>query len=72
MNEFGTVDILVNNAAINPIYGPIESADENAFDKTIAVNVKAPWSLANLVLPFMKKVNKFLQETRILSGNNFQ
>ena len=52
--QFGGVDILINNAAINPVFGPIEDASEEAFDKIINVNVKAVWSLSNLVLPHMK------------------
>jgi len=52
---FGGIDILVNNAAINPIYGPIEDAEESVFDKIMDVNVKAPWMLSNLVLSSMKE-----------------
>jgi dehydrogenase/reductase SDR family member 4 len=48
---FGRIDILVNNAAINPVYGPIEEFSPEIFDKIMDVNVKAPWSLSNLVLP---------------------
>ena len=55
MKAYGRVDILVNNAAINPFYGPIEAADEEIFDKIMAVNVKAPWLLSNLVQPIMKE-----------------
>ncbi|MCA6074666.1 glucose 1-dehydrogenase [Fulvivirga sedimenti] len=54
MKHYGRIDILVNNAAINPFYGPLESADEMVFDKIMDVNVKAPWILSNLVLPHMK------------------
>ena len=32
-----------------------EGADEVVFDKIMEVNVKAPWRLANLVLPHMKE-----------------
>ncbi|WP_271783589.1 SDR family NAD(P)-dependent oxidoreductase [Aquimarina algiphila] len=53
--HFGGVDILVNNAAINPIYGPIEDAEEGVFDKIMDINVKAPWALSNLTLPSMKE-----------------
>ncbi|WP_108804521.1 SDR family NAD(P)-dependent oxidoreductase [Aquimarina sp. Aq107] len=53
--HYGGVDILVNNAAINPLYGPIEDADENVFDKIMDVNVKAPWILSNLTLSSMQK-----------------
>lgn len=55
IKQYGGVDILVNNAAINPIYGPIEDAEESVFDKIMDVNVKAPWLLANLALPSMKE-----------------
>ncbi len=54
INHFGGIDILVNNAAINPVYGPIENAEETVFDKIMDINVKAPWMLSNLVLPSMK------------------
>jgi NAD(P)-dependent dehydrogenase (short-subunit alcohol dehydrogenase family) len=50
----GGIDILVNNAATNPVYGPIEDAPFEAFDKIMNVNVKAPWDLANMCLPKMR------------------
>ncbi|AXT55507.1 SDR family oxidoreductase [Aquimarina sp. AD1] len=53
--QYGGVDILVNNAAINPVYGRIEDPDENVFDKIMDVNVKAPWVLSNLALSSMQK-----------------
>lgn len=51
---FGRIDILVNNAAINPYYGPLEGSAEGVFDKIMEINVKAPWLLSNLVLPHLK------------------
>lgn len=53
--QFGRIDILVNNAAINPYYGPLEGSDEAVFDKIMDVNVKAPWILSNLALPHMQE-----------------
>jgi dehydrogenase/reductase SDR family protein 4 len=50
----GGLDILVNNAASNTIFGPIDTAEEWAFDKIMNVNVKAPFALSNLVRPSMK------------------
>lgn len=54
MEQYGRIDILVNNAAINPFYGPLETSREEVFDKIMNVNVKAPWLLSNLVQPHMK------------------
>lgn len=56
--HYGGVDILVNNAAINPYFGPLESSEEAVFDKIMDVNVKAPWILSNLALPSMKTRGK--------------
>ena len=39
-DELGRVDILVNNAATNPYFGPAVEIAEGAFDKTFEVNVK--------------------------------
>jgi NAD(P)-dependent dehydrogenase (short-subunit alcohol dehydrogenase family) len=51
---FGRIDILVNNAATNPVYSPIEQIDPLIFDKIMEINVKAPWALSNLVLPHLQ------------------
>ena len=54
MAAFGRIDIVVNNAATNPVFGPIENTDPAVFDKIMNVNVKAPFELAKLCLPVMK------------------
>ncbi len=38
--EYGRLDILVNNAATNPYFGPVIHAPESMFDKTFEINVK--------------------------------
>jgi NAD(P)-dependent dehydrogenase (short-subunit alcohol dehydrogenase family) len=38
--RFGKVDVLVANAATNPHFGPMVTADSGAIDKTFEVNVK--------------------------------
>ena len=51
--ELGGIDVLVNNAAVSPLYGPLTAMTESAFDKIMAVNVKAPLELACRALPVM-------------------
>ncbi len=52
---YGGVDILVNNAATNPVFGPITMTDDDVFDKIMGVNVKSPYQIANMVHPIMKE-----------------
>jgi 3-oxoacyl-[acyl-carrier protein] reductase len=42
-NEFGGVDVLVNNAGIMPL-SPIAKAEDSAFDRIIAVNLKGTFN----------------------------
>lgn len=42
VERFGGVDILVNNAATNPYYGPTMGVDEGRYDKTFQVNLRGP------------------------------
>ena len=54
--HYGRIDIVVNNAATNPVYGPMVDTSSDAFDKIMNVNVKGPFELSKLALPEMKKV----------------
>ena len=38
--KFGKVDVLVNNAATNPYFGPMLDIEDSAWDKTFEVNAK--------------------------------
>jgi NAD(P)-dependent dehydrogenase (short-subunit alcohol dehydrogenase family) len=42
IEAFGSLDMLVNNTGINPVYGPISDVDPVAAAKIFAVNVLAP------------------------------
>ncbi len=55
MDTYGRIDILVNNAATNPVFGPLEETSGEVFDKIMNINVKAPMILSNLCHPIMKK-----------------
>lgn len=52
--KYGRIDIIVNNAATNPVFGPTEQCSPDAFDKIMDVNVKACFELAKAALPTMK------------------
>ncbi len=50
---YGRLDICVANAAVNPFYGSLTDVPDEAFDKTMATNVKAVWWLAQLAKPHL-------------------
>lgn len=52
--EFGRLDILINNAATNPYYGPMIDAEESAWDKTFEVNLKGPFFMIKHAASLMK------------------
>ncbi len=52
--EFGRLDILINNGATNPHFGPAHSADVGAFDKTIEVNSRGPFFLTTKAFKLLK------------------
>jgi NAD(P)-dependent dehydrogenase (short-subunit alcohol dehydrogenase family) len=49
MTRFAHIDILVNNAATNPYFGPVLGADLGAWDKTFEVNLRGVFQLTKLV-----------------------
>lgn len=48
VEEFGSLDILVNNTGINPVYGPLVEADLGAVRKIFDVNVVAALGFVQL------------------------
>jgi NAD(P)-dependent dehydrogenase (short-subunit alcohol dehydrogenase family) len=51
---YGGVDILVNNAATNPHFGPLLTAEESHWDKTFDVNVKGYLRMVKACVPAMQ------------------
>jgi NAD(P)-dependent dehydrogenase (short-subunit alcohol dehydrogenase family) len=47
--EFGTVDVLVNNAGMSPLYPSVDAVSEDLFDKVVGVNLKGPFRLSAIV-----------------------
>jgi len=58
IETFGKIDILVNNAAINPVYDSIENMSSEVYDKMFNVNLKSVFDLSNLCFPYLKKEKK--------------
>jgi len=52
---FGGVDVLVNNAATNPHFGPLLEAEEGHWDKTFEVNVKGYVHTIRACVPLMRE-----------------
>jgi len=53
MAEWGRIDILVCNAAINPFAGPSAEVPDEIFAKVMTTNVQRNAQLCNLVIPQM-------------------
>jgi NAD(P)-dependent dehydrogenase (short-subunit alcohol dehydrogenase family) len=49
LERFGTIDVLVNNAGMSPLYDSLPDVTEDLFDKVIGVNLRGPFRLASLV-----------------------
>lgn len=53
--QYGGIDILVNNAATNPSFGPMADMEDWAFDKIMEVNLKGPFELSRKAYKIMVK-----------------
>lgn len=51
--QCGGIDILVENAAVNPYLGPAAAMPDEAFDRVMGSNVRSNVWLANMALPHM-------------------
>ena len=47
--QFGRIDVLVNNAGMSPLYSSLADVSEELFDKVIGVNLKGPFRLTAVV-----------------------
>ena len=54
MDEFGRIDVLVNNAATNPAMGPIVDTEESVYDHIIDTNLKGYFMMSKWVGKIMR------------------
>ncbi len=54
VKKWGRIDIAVNNAATNPHFGPLITADEGQLEKILDVNLKGYFRLCQQIFPYMK------------------
>jgi NAD(P)-dependent dehydrogenase (short-subunit alcohol dehydrogenase family) len=55
--RYGKVDVLVNNAAANPYFGPMMNVDFGAWDKTFEVNTKGYFIATRAVVRHLQSRN---------------
>ena len=55
VETFGRLDVAVNNAATNPHFGPVLTADEGQVDKILDTNLKGVFRGCKAVAPQMEK-----------------
>ena len=55
VKQWGRIDVLVCNAAVNPHFGPLAQISDDAYDKTMNSNVRSNLWLCNMALPVMAK-----------------
>ncbi|KFM80662.1 Dehydrogenase/reductase SDR family member 4, partial [Stegodyphus mimosarum] len=53
--KYGGIDILVSNAAVNPVMCQVLDTPEEAWDKIFDINVKAAFLLTQAVVPLMEQ-----------------
>ncbi|MFN9355438.1 MAG: SDR family NAD(P)-dependent oxidoreductase [Alphaproteobacteria bacterium] len=51
--KWGKIDVLVCNAAVNPVFGSMSQIPDEAFDKIMGENVRSNHQLCNMVIPEM-------------------
>ncbi len=54
VRHFGGLDVLVNNAGVGGGEISIEQCEEALFDRTLAVNLRAPWLAMKFAMPHLR------------------
>jgi NAD(P)-dependent dehydrogenase (short-subunit alcohol dehydrogenase family) len=54
IEAYNRVDIAIHNAATNPHFGPLLTADEGQWDKILDTNTKGAFRLCRAIVPYME------------------
>src|SRR6195952_896394 len=67
VNEFGRIDILVNNAAFQMTHDSIEDIPDEEWDKTLAINLSAYFHLTKAAVPHMPPGSSIIASSSVNS-----
>ena len=67
VDEFGKIDILVNNAAFQRTYADIGDIDVDEWDETFRTNIYAPFFLSKAAAPHLKSGSSIINTASIQS-----
>jgi NAD(P)-dependent dehydrogenase (short-subunit alcohol dehydrogenase family) len=65
VEEFGCIDILVNNAAHQDTFNAIDEISEEEWDRTFAVNIHAMFYITKAAVPHMRPGSSIINTTSI-------
>ena len=69
VEEFGRIDVLVNNAAFQMSHETIEEIPDEEWDHTFAVNISAMFHLVKAAVPHMKEGGSIINTSSVNSDN---
>jgi hypothetical protein len=69
VEEFGRIDILVNNAAHQDTFNAIDEISEEEWDYTFAVNIHAMFYITKAAVPHMREGGSIINTTSIQADN---
>ncbi len=68
IDQFGAIDVLVNNAGSSPLYASLADVSERLFDSVIGLNMKGPFRLSVLVGDHMVQTGRGGSIINVSSG----
>ncbi|MFC6101376.1 SDR family oxidoreductase [Olivibacter domesticus] len=69
IKEFGTIDILVNNAAYQMAHKSLEEITSKEWDRTFETNIRSMFYLSKAVVPYMKPGSSIINTASVVSYN---